>query len=96
MNLHLMLILLATVAPKPHDALEVLPAPQVTCPLSLKEYSLHFRWWAREEVIYRQSRFAIESNQEIIGRQSFLYRGYDVHMYRDAIGLYHFERTEVC
>jgi len=69
MNLHLMLMLLSFKEPKRSEPLGVLPAPQITCPLTLEEYSLSFRWWARKEVIQRQWILAQESRRELVKRQ---------------------------
>jgi len=69
MSIHFMLLLLAVKQPIKHEALDVLPAPQISCPLSLKEYSKHFRWWARQEVIERQFDLAVESHRELLKGQ---------------------------
>ncbi len=41
-----------------HEALELLPAPQISCPMSLSEYSKQFKFWARRDVIKRQGAMA--------------------------------------
>lgn len=57
MTISTMLLLLAFKEPQRAQA-ELIPAPQVVCPLSLKEYAKTFRWWARADVIARQKRMA--------------------------------------
>lgn len=57
MSITLMLLMLSYKEPV-HKDMEILPAPQVTCPISLTEYASQFRWWARKDVIARQKSMA--------------------------------------
>ena len=68
MNVHLIVMLLGLHISKTKD-LGPFPAPQVTCPLNLDEYSLQFRWWARKEVKERQWLMAIERQRQLIKGQ---------------------------
>ncbi len=63
MSITLMLLMLSYKEPV-HKDMELIPAPQVTCPMSLHEYSLRFRWWARKDVILRQQSMARRYNEK--------------------------------
>ncbi len=68
MSAHLLVLILSIKIPKHHD-MYLSEFPQIICPLSLKEYSMYFKWWARKDVIKRQFDMAIESHRELIHEQ---------------------------